>query len=147
MKTSTANFLPGLSVVEHLSSRRLEAPRLAGSSPAPPGVSPANAGAVRREAPERRGLAGDRLDELSDCHPRREGVRVDYHVWHDAVLGVRHVLLGDDEPDDSLLTVARGELVADLRCPHVPDPDLEHPPALDVLGHEDRSPRRRSRSA
>ncbi len=70
-------------------------------------------------------LAADHLQDVGDGHTGRDGVRVDDQVRDDAVGGERHVLLGHDQTDDSLLPVPGGELVAQLGYPLVTDPHLD----------------------
>ena len=68
---------------------------------------------VLRESVQGTGLAGERLDEHTDCHARRESVRVDDDVGLDASLREGHV---DGAPllrAHTLLTVTRRELVTD----------------------------------
>ena len=65
-----------------------------------------------------RHLAQQTLDQLPDGHTRRDGVRVHDDVRHDALARERHVLLTVRHTDRTLLTVARRQLVADLRNAH-----------------------------
>lgn len=67
---------------------------------------------------QRRDLAQQALDELSDGHTRGNGVRVHDDVRHDAVLREGHVFLPVRHSDRSLLPVPRAQLVADLRDAH-----------------------------
>jgi hypothetical protein len=62
--------------------------------------------AVRRDPPE----VG--LEDLADVHPARHAERVEDDVDGGAVGQVRHVLLGHDLRDHTLVPVAAGELVA-----------------------------------
>ena len=52
------------------------------------------------------------LEDLADVHPARHAERVEDHVDRGAVGEVRHVLLGHDLRDHTLVPVAAGELVA-----------------------------------
>jgi hypothetical protein len=59
--------------------------------------------------------AGQHLAELGHCHTGGKAVGIDNDVWADASDRVEgHVLVGDDAPDDALLTVHGAHLVAAL---------------------------------
>lgn len=60
------------------------------------------------------GFSGEQLEHLADGHTRRETVRVHDDVGADALVVERHVLLRDDETANTLLSVTRGELVAEF---------------------------------
>ena len=64
---------------------------------------------------QRRDLAEQTLDELSDGHTRGNGVRVHDDIRNDAVLREGHVFLPVRHSDRSLLSVSRAQFVADLR--------------------------------
>ena len=59
-------------------------------------------------------LAKNGLDHVTNGHARRDGVRVDYHVWHDALNCERQVLLPVRHATGSFLSMPTGELVSDL---------------------------------
>ena len=83
---------------------------------------------------QRRDLAEQTLDELSDGHTRRNGVRVHDDVGDDAVLGEGHVFLPIRHSDRSLLPVSRAQLVSDLRDSHRAHFHLHEAEALLVGG-------------
>ena len=53
------------------------------------------------------------LEDLTDVHSRRHAERVEHDVDRTAVGEERHVLLGDDASNDTLVAVTSGHLVAD----------------------------------
>ena len=59
-----------------------------------------------------RGPAQMRLHDLADVHARRHAQRVEDDVDRSAVLQERHVFLGHDLGDDTLVAVTAGQLVA-----------------------------------
>mmetsp|Transcript_1723 Transcript_1723/g.6742 ORF Transcript_1723/g.6742 Transcript_1723/m.6742 type:complete len:315 (-) Transcript_1723:2468-3412(-) len=94
-----------------------------------------------RAVPEKplqdRGFGADTLEHLANGHARGEAVRIHDEVWTPPLLIEGHVLLAHDEPDDALLAVPRGELVADLRTPCLPRHDLVDRHAVVVAGQDD----------
>ena len=60
-----------------------------------------------------RGPPEVRLENLSDVHSARHAERVEHDVHRTAVGEERHVLLGHDAGNDTLVAVASGHLVAD----------------------------------
>mmetsp|Transcript_15575 Transcript_15575/g.49692 ORF Transcript_15575/g.49692 Transcript_15575/m.49692 type:complete len:272 (-) Transcript_15575:997-1812(-) len=78
----------------------------------------------RRPAPappvKDRRLAGNELVQQTHRHARRDTVRVEANVRHDALLVERHVLLAQDQTAHALLPVAGRKLVAELWPPHMP---------------------------
>eukprot|EP00754_Rhynchopus_humris_P041554 Rhum_TRINITY_DN25108_c0_g1::Rhum_TRINITY_DN25108_c0_g1_i1::g.181333::m.181333 len=79
-------------------------------------------------------LAEKRLEQVSDCHARRDGVGVHDDVRHNALLRERHVFLAEADTQRPLLTVAAAELVADLRDTDGPHLDLHEAVAALVGG-------------
>mmetsp|Transcript_70617 Transcript_70617/g.216406 ORF Transcript_70617/g.216406 Transcript_70617/m.216406 type:complete len:960 (-) Transcript_70617:541-3420(-) len=68
------------------------------------------------------GLPGDALDQHTDCHARREAVRVEEDVRGNTAVREGHVLLRPQEAHDALLAVPGRELVADHGVPRVAEP-------------------------
>ena len=68
---------------------------------------------LRVEAEQLRGPPEVGLEDLSDVHAARHAERVEHDVDRLAVGEERHVLLGDDAGNDTLVAVASGHLVAD----------------------------------
>ena len=73
----------------------------------------------------RRNLAHDTLHELTDCHPRRNSVRVHDDIGRDTLARERHVFLRVRHADGTLLPVTRRKLVANLRRSHRADAKLD----------------------
>jgi len=69
---------------------------------------------------------------MTNSHTRRDSVRIDDQVWTDALLGKRHVFLLVRHADSTLLSVAGGKLVADLRAADRAHFDLREPIAFFV---------------
>ena len=65
------------------------------------------------EAEQPRGPAEVRLENLSDVHSARHAERIENDVDRASVGKERHVLLGNDAGNDTLVAVASGHLVAD----------------------------------
>ena len=65
------------------------------------------------EAEQLRGPPEVGLEDLSDVHSARHAERVEHDVDRPAVGQERHVLLGNDAGNDTLVAVASGHLVAD----------------------------------
>ncbi len=64
----------------------------------------------------RRHLRLEALDQVTDGHARRDGVRVDDEIGCDAFGAEGHVLHAVQHATCAFLAVTRGELVADLWC-------------------------------
>ncbi len=64
--------------------------------------------------------------ELTNGHAGGDGVRVDDEVWHNAVLGPGHVLLGVGDTNGALLPVPTGKLVTHLWYPDRPHLGKHH---------------------
>jgi hypothetical protein len=62
-------------------------------------------------------LGPQQFDHFSYCHPAGKAVGVHDEVWADSSLREWQVLLGNDEPNDSLLAMPRAELVAQFWAP------------------------------
>jgi hypothetical protein len=73
------------------------------------------------------------LEDLADVHPAGHAERVEHHLDRRAVGEERHVLLGQDPRDDTLVAVAAGHLVAHLKLALDGDVDLDH---LDDAGRQ-----------
>eukprot|EP00568_Trieres_chinensis_P019218 CAMPEP_0183327902 /NCGR_PEP_ID=MMETSP0160_2-20130417/84003_1 /TAXON_ID=2839 ORGANISM="Odontella Sinensis, Strain Grunow 1884" /NCGR_SAMPLE_ID=MMETSP0160_2 /ASSEMBLY_ACC=CAM_ASM_000250 /LENGTH=611 /DNA_ID=CAMNT_0025496047 /DNA_START=360 /DNA_END=2190 /DNA_ORIENTATION=+ len=87
-------------------------------------------GGIPLAALEDNNLAQEALDELGDGHTGGDGVGVDDDVWNNALGGERHVLLAVSHSNGTLLPMPRGEFVADLRDPNIPNPNLREPVPL-----------------
>jgi len=71
---------------------------------------------------ERGDLTEQTLDQMANGHARRDSVRVDNHVRYNSFDCERQVLLSVRNTDCSLLSMATGKLVSDLRnfyCAHL----------------------------
>src|SRR6185369_8560388 len=68
---------------------------------------------LRIEAEQTRGPPKVGLEDLSDVHTARHTERVEHDVHRAAVGEERHVLLGNDTGNDTLVAVTSGHLVAD----------------------------------
>mmetsp|Transcript_4817 Transcript_4817/g.13483 ORF Transcript_4817/g.13483 Transcript_4817/m.13483 type:complete len:410 (-) Transcript_4817:2321-3550(-) len=87
---------------------------------------------VTLKAQDGRDLPLKTLNQLSDGHARRNGVRVDNEVGCDSFTSVRHILLAVRNPHCSLLTVTTGEFVPNLRNANGPDADFHKLVAVPV---------------
>src|SRR4030095_3248485 len=67
-----------------------------------------------------------RFQNLADVHARRNTEGVQYDIDGRAVLEIRHVLFRQDAGDNSLVTVAAGHFVADLKLALDRDKDFHH---------------------
>ena len=79
---------------------------------------------VALDASEGTDLRGQTLNQVADSHARRNGMRVDDEVWRDAFSGERQVLLPVGHAAGTLLAMATGKLVSDLRDSLRPHLDL-----------------------
>ena len=72
------------------------------------------------------GFPRHQFNHLSDCHSTGKPVWVHDKVGTPPVsLTERHVLLRDNQPDDTLLSVTGGELISDLRHTRLPRYELK----------------------
>ena len=106
-------------------------------------------GTIAESAMKNTRLPHKRLDELTDCHACRNRVRVNNNVGANSVLRKGHILLRNNQPDRSLLTATRAELIANGRKSFFANPDfpdaepglalrhkrLIHEPELSLLWH------------
>ena len=92
---------------------------------------------VALHALERGDLAQQTLDQMRNRHARRDGVRVDDNVRCDALGRKRHVLVAVRQTNGTLLTMARGKLVANLRDLGGAYAHLDVPQVVLVRGHDD----------
>jgi hypothetical protein len=69
-------------------------------------------------------LPGHTLNQHSDCHSTRERVRVDNNIRLNPTLTKRHIDGGPFLRTHTLLTVSRGEFVADDRWTRDSDGDV-----------------------
>lgn len=72
------------------------------------------------------------FDQVTNCHTRRNGVRVDDDVGSQALASERHILLAVLNSARTLLTVTGGEFVANLRDADRADANLAKLVALGV---------------
>lgn len=82
-------------------------------------------------------LAREAFEHLADRHARGESVRVHDDVGARSLVVERHVLLRNDEAANSLLPVARRELVSELGATSLPNEDLDERVVLVRIGDED----------
>ena len=75
---------------------------------------------------------------MSDCHARRDSVRVYNQVWNDTLLSKWHVLVAVCHAYCAFLTVSRCKLIADLRNPNRSHLDLRETVAFLVGCDNDR---------
>ena len=80
-------------------------------------------------------LRQDGLNQVTDCHARRDSVRVNDHVWHDTFNCERQVFLPIGHTARTFLTVTTGELVTDLRDLDGTHLDLNQAAHFLVRGH------------
>ena len=66
------------------------------------------------------------LEDLTNVHARRHAERVQHDVDRRTVGEIRHVLLGENPRDDTLISVTAGHLVTDAELALNGDVDLHH---------------------
>lgn len=77
-------------------------------------------------------LPHDAFNELTDGHPRRNGMRVHDDVRGDAFHRPGHVLLCVGHAHSPLLTVPAAKLISNLRNPNRPHSHFHKPQAISI---------------
>lgn len=94
-------------------------------------------GVFRKSALDCRKLGYQALNAMTDGHSRRNTVRINNHIRHDAINCEGKILLPVGHATGAFLSMARSEFVSNLRYSNASDPNLSKFASYCILRYDD----------